>query len=632
MNGQRILASVLVLVLALSLAAGLSRAEGPVFSLYQGEGRIGGHSGKSVTSGVFGAAIGGGGGSGANRVTDNYGTVGGGSDNQAGDNAGTISDRALVTVSGGYINTASLVYTAIAAGYYHTCALTAGGGVKCWGRNYYGQLGDGTTTQRTTPVDVSGLTSGVAAIAAGGYHTCALTAGGGVKCWGRNYEGQLGDGTTTQRTTPVDVSGLSSGVAAIAAGGYHTCALTAGGGVKCWGRNNYGQLGDGTTTQRTTPVDVSGLTSGVAAIAAGGWHTYALTAGGGVKCWGRNNNGQLGDGTTTDRTTPVDVSGLTSGVAAIAAGWYHTCALTAGGGVKCWGRNNYGQLGDGTTTQRTTPVDVSGLTSGVAAIAAGEEHTCAVTTGGGAKCWGRNDYGQLGDGTTTNRNTPVDVSGLGSGVGAIAAGGYHTCALTVGGGVKCWGDNTYGQLGNGKFGYRPIPADVSGLTSGVAAIAAGGYHTCALTTGGGVKCWGDNGDGQLGDGTTTDRPTPVDVSGLTSGVVAIAAGYYHTCALTAGGGVKCWGDNGYGRLGDGTTTNRTTPVDVSGLSSGVAAIAAGGLHTCALTAGGGIKCWGNNLYGQLGDGEFGYSPTPVDVVTPAHLIYLPIVLKNRPAW
>jgi len=530
MNGQRILASVLVLVLALSLAAGLSRAEGPVFSLYQGEGRIGGHSGKSVTSGVFGAAIGGGGGSGANRVTDNYGTVGGGSDNQAGDNAGTISDRALVTVSGGYINTASLVYTAIAAGYYHTCALTAGGGVKCWGRNYYGQLGDGTTTQRTTPVDVSGLTSGVAAIAAGG------------------------------------------------------------------------------------------------------WHTYALTAGGGVKCWGRNNNGQLGDGTTTDRTTPVDVSGLTSGVAAIAAGWYHTCALTAGGGVKCWGRNNYGQLGDGTTTQRTTPVDVSGLTSGVAAIAAGEEHTCAVTTGGGAKCWGRNDYGQLGDGTTTNRNTPVDVSGLGSGVGAIAAGGYHTCALTVGGGVKCWGDNTYGQLGNGKFGYRPIPADVSGLTSGVAAIAAGGYHTCALTTGGGVKCWGDNGDGQLGDGTTTDRPTPVDVSGLTSGVVAIAAGYYHTCALTAGGGVKCWGDNGYGRLGDGTTTNRTTPVDVSGLSSGVAAIAAGGLHTCALTAGGGIKCWGNNLYGQLGDGEFGYSPTPVDVVTPAHLIYLPIVLKNRPAW
>ncbi|MGA9350442.1 MAG: hypothetical protein WBW48_16795, partial [Anaerolineae bacterium] len=191
-------------------------------------------------------------------------------------------------------------YTAIAAGYRHTCALTAGG-VKCWGYNGYGQLGDGTWTWRNTPVDVSGLTSGVTTIAAGSYHTCALTAGGGAKCWGHNNNGQLGDGTTTNRNTPVDVSGLTSGVDAIAAGSYHTCALTAGG-VKCWGLNDYGQLGDGTTTNRNTPVDVSGLTSGVAAIAAGYYHTCALTAGG-VKCWGRNNNGQLGDGTTTDRNT-----------------------------------------------------------------------------------------------------------------------------------------------------------------------------------------------------------------------------------------------------------------------------------------------------------------------------------------
>jgi alpha-tubulin suppressor-like RCC1 family protein len=209
------------------------------------------------------------------------------------------------------------------------------------------------------------------AIAAGGLHTCALTAGGGVKCWGRNNRGQLGDGTTTNRNTPVNVSGLTSGVDAIAVGRYHTCALTAGGGVKCWGRNIYGQLGDGTWTQRTTPVDVSGLTSGVAAIAAGGYHTCALMEGGGVKCWGRNSYGQLGDGTTTDRNMPADVSGLTSEVAAIAAGWDHTCALTAGG-VKCWGRNSNGQLGDETTTDRDIPVDVSGLTSG-----RWELHLCA---------------------------------------------------------------------------------------------------------------------------------------------------------------------------------------------------------------------------------------------------------------
>jgi alpha-tubulin suppressor-like RCC1 family protein len=317
-------------------------------------------------------------------------------------------------------------------------------------------------------------------------------------------------------------------------------------------------------------------------------------------------------------------------VAAVAAGRSHTCALTVGGGVKCWGYNYYGQLGDGTTTQRTTPVDVSGLTSGVDAIAAGGYHACAATAGGGVTCWGYNYYGQLGDGTTTDRNTPVDVSGLMSGVDAIAAGYSHTCALTVGGGVTCWGRNSYGQLGDGTTTDRNMPVDVSGLTSGVAAIAAGELHTCALTVGGGVECWGHNSYGQLGDGTTTRRTTPVAVSGLTSGVAAIAAGGSHTCALTVGGGVECWGRNEYGQLGDGATTQRSTPVDVSGLTSGVAAIAAGELHTCALTVGGGVKCWGYDLYGQLGIGEFGYSATPVDVVSPATLIYLPLVLKSYP--
>ncbi len=503
---------------------------------------------------------------------------------------------------------------AIAAGESHTCALTAAGGVKCWGYNFYGQLGDGSTTRRLAPVDVVGLSGGIKAIAAGGTHTCALTDAGGVKCWGANFSGQLGDGSTSQRLAPVDVVGLSSGVKAIAAGGGHSCAVTESGGVKCWGANFSGQLGDGSTSQRLTPVDVIGLSVGIEAIAAGGGHSCALTGVGGLTCWGDNYYGQLGDGSTANRLTPVDVTGLSGAVQAIAAGGSHSCAVVTAGGVICWGFNDRGQLGDGSTTQRSTPVDVVGLASGIKAIAVGKsDHTCALTEAGGVKCWGMNFYGQLGDGSTTNRSTPIDVTGLSSGIEAIAAGDSHSCALTDAGVVRCWGNNFNGQLGDGSTTDRLTPVDVVGLPAAIKAIAAGRGHTCALTAAGGVKCWGANFGGQLGDGSTTQRPVPVDVVGLSAGVKAVATGRGHSCALTEAGGAKCWGDNFAGQLGDGTTTQRLTPVDVVGLSGGIASIGAGILHTCALTGAGTAKCWGDNFYGQLGDGSTTTRLTPVDV-------------------
>ena len=183
----------------------------------------------------------------------------------------------------------------------------------------------------------------------------------------------------------------------------------------------------------------------------------------------------------------------------------HTCALNTAGGVKCWGSNFFGQLGDGTSFNiRTTPVDVVGLTSDVAAVSAGRVHTCALTRLSGVKCWGLGDFGQLGDGTSgKSRTTPVDVVGLKGGVAAVSAGTSHTCAVTTVGGVKCWGES-----------FSNAPVDVSGLTSSVAAVSAGGFHTCALTVSSGVKCWGDNRSGQLGDGTNTDRTTAVDVMGF----------------------------------------------------------------------------------------------------------------------
>ena len=215
--------------------------------------------------------------------------------------------------------------------------------------------------------------------------------------------------TSTSTPTPTSTPTMPpGGNRQIAPGAEHTCALTSSGGVKCWGRNNYGQLGDGTTTNRLTPVDVSGLEDDVQSIEAGVAHTCALTSSGGVKCWGRNDYGQLGDGTTTDRLTPVEVNGLAVAVQSIEAGAEYTCALTASGVTMCWGRNDYGQLGDGTTTDRLTPVEVSDLAVAVQAIAAGPEHSCALTSGD-IRCWGGNGRGQLGDGTTTDRLTPVEV-------------------------------------------------------------------------------------------------------------------------------------------------------------------------------------------------------------------------------
>ncbi len=293
------------------------------------------------------------------------------------------------------------------------------------------------------------LLTDVVAVEAGWHHTCALKKSGQVMCWGNNDDGQLGDGTEVDRPAPQDVAGLMSKVTAVAVGERHSCALTAAGGVKCWGNNHNGQLGDGTRSDQITPVDVTGLTNGVQAVTAGWRHTCALTVAGGVKCWGNNHDGRLGDGTEDDKKTPVDVTGLT-GLRAVAAGWRHTCALTAVGGVKCWGNNHNGQLGDGTRSDRTTPVDVVGLVSGITAVAAGWRHTCALTVAGGVRCWGKNHDGQLGDETAINSNTPVDVRGLEGKVTVIAAGGQHTCAVPDSY-VKCWGDNEDGQLGDGTI-------------------------------------------------------------------------------------------------------------------------------------------------------------------------------------
>ncbi len=352
----------------------------------------------------------------------------------------------------------------LTVGSQHSCVTAVTGGIKCWGHNDGGQLGDNSGQESGVPVAVVGLSSGMLALAASG-DTCAVTVAGALLCWGHNETGQLGTGSMQGSLTPAGVSGLGSGVAAVAAGGLHTCAATAAGAALCWGANSSGELGNGTTAQSLVPVAVEGLTSGVTAVAVGFGHSCAIGAGGGLKCWGLDKYGELGNGTTSELPfkVPVDVKGLSMGVLAVASSSLTTCALVDGGGVKCWGHNLDGEVGDGTVNDSSFPVDVKGLSAGVTAIGVGTSHTCAVTMEGGVKCWGNNSFGQLGDNTTIVRHEPVDVVGLSSGVVAVALGFDHTCAVLKTGAVKCWGGNFYSQLGNGTTTQSLVPVDVKGL-------------------------------------------------------------------------------------------------------------------------------------------------------------------------
>lgn len=359
----------------------------------------------------------------------------------------------------------------VSGGGGHTCAVIVGGGARCWGSNSAREVGSGGRSNQLLPVVPHGMSSGIAAIGAGTEFTCVLTTSGGVRCWGLNFDGQLGNGNGgfgVIQPTPTDVSGLTSGVVAISTGTEHSCALTTGGGVKCWGRNNGGQLGDGTTIDRFTPVDVSGLTQGVASIstgdAEGSGYTCAVTTIGGLKCWGNNESGQLGEGSTTDRPTPTDVIGLTTGVAAVDAGHVHTCALTTGGGVKCWGGNGWNRLGASGFTEAfsPTPLDVTGLGSGVTALSVRVDLACALTTAARAKCWGVFHF-PVGGVFPVFSSSPVDQGPTGATAVSVGGAGWsleaHACARTSDARLHCWGGNQYGQLGNGNTaGYNSTPS------------------------------------------------------------------------------------------------------------------------------------------------------------------------------
>jgi uncharacterized repeat protein (TIGR01451 family) len=511
--------------------------------------------------------------------------------------------------------------TAVAAGGSHSLALKSDGTVWAWGANFNGQLGNGTFNTSPTPAQVPGL-AGIVAIAAGQNHSLALKSDGTLWAWGVNAFGQIGDGTSgNNRLSPVAVTttGFTNNIIAIAAGQSHSLAITTGGGVWAWGQNSNGQIGDGTTVNKPVPTAIT-LTSCAAgaatAIAGGNLHTLAVV-GGAVCAWGTNLNGELGDGTTTQRNSPVATSTLTSGITAVSAGNVFSLALKSDNTVWAWGGNAFGQLGDTTLTQRMTPVQASGVT-GAVEVAAGSNFSVAHTSGDSLLTWGSEGQGQLGDGISDIRPVPIPIAGL-SGVTQASAGNGHTLALLTGGTVMGLGNNSSGQLGNNSTTRALTPVTVSGL-SNITAVSAGNAHSLALRNDGTVWAWGFNSNGQLGNNTTTQEQVPVQVVGVgnvgfLSSIAAISASgsNNHSLAVSNTGVVYAWGLNNNGQLGDGTTTQRLAPVVVSGLSGIFTAVSAGNNHSLALRNDGTVWAWGNNNSGQIGDGTFTQHLLPVQV-------------------
>lgn len=525
--------------------------------------------------------------------------------------------------------------TRIAAGAYHTLAVSAAGEIWAWGVNDRGQLGNGTIVSSSIPVEIQTPAGQyVIAVAAGHSHSIALTSGGSVLAWGDNLHLQLGNpqfpGEFGSLPQPVPLLG---GVTAVAASTHHSIALTADGRVWSWGSNVNGQLGDCTTANRAQPVTVktalnSDLTN-VIAIAAGSAHSMALTADGDVYTWGGNSFGQLGDGTLNGRACalaiPSGIQGTSAKAVDVAAGHVHSMALMSNGDIYSWGQNTYGQLGHGTFTQSAVPAKVESV-SDAKAIGAGYFHSFAVKASGSAVAWGYNYYGQLGEGNSGTVSTyPVSVNGI-TGVMAVAGGLRHSVAVAAStseaasphNGVWTWGSNTVGQGGQGQSsGYStPSPVSTSDLPGVIQAVAGMG-HSLALTSDGRIFAWGRNKHGQLGLGYNDDNahPTPAPVSvdqqgGLSCAYpfIAIAAGDDHSVALCADGSVWTWGFNLYGQLGDGSQDTRLTPVQVLRKTNGlpltkIVAIAAGAQHSLALHESGEIYAWGLNQHGQLGTGS-----------------------------
>lgn len=512
-----------------------------------------------------------------------------------------------------------------AQGYDFVCALTSVNAVKCWGANDMGQLGDGTTTPSSHPVNVIGLDSGVQSIYASWHSACALLTDKTLKCWG--YKAVQDPAVLWKPDfypvpTPLTLSTYSLTSFS------PFCATDASGAINCLGYLR------GEDNFSAVPTNTIGLQSGVVDLTigedpqSGGGSIACARTGQTAKCWGKNVYGQVGDGSGRDQSIPTPI--ISDTAKGVYAGNSHACAVLQDNSVQCWGRDFTGTY---PVITSPLPITVGGFNGIIVKMALGSSHGCALYTNSAVNCWGGGSSGQLGNGLSgggVSSSVPITPVGLESGVMDIASAQTHTCAVLSDHSVKCWGANYYGALGLGGVTSSPTPTLVSGITNAVQ-IASTFWHTCVTLSNGGAKCWGYNEDGQLGDGSLTTKNTPVDVVGLSANVAQISAGRSHTCALLANGGVQCWGTNGSGELGDGTVDMSLIPVTVIGVPEGFTKIETGNFLSCGITQLGAVKCWGRRNSGQLGNGQYDdyvSVPTPVIGFGKSFEFFLPNTIKG----
>ena len=597
--------------------------------------------------------------------SNSWGQLGQGDRDGRGDEPNEMGD-ALFAIDLGE----GLTATAIASGRNHSCAILHNNAVKCWGYNAFGELGQGKSgAQGVTAgqmgnalaeVDL-GTNLTVIALALGNHHSCALFEVGTVKCWGRNREGQLGQGDDIKRGGQLEEMGdalafidLGTGLTAvaIAAKEDQTCALLSDGSVKCWGENLRGSLGLGDSNNRGDEPNEMG--DHLARINLGDGHTAQAISGGcarlgddSLKCWGDNEFGQLGQGDTEVRGDGVvDMATLAAielgsdrTVLSIAEGRSHTCALLNTDQVACWGLGAYLGLGKGFLIRGDNEGEMGSalpyldLGADIEQLSVGGNFICARLSAGVVKCWGDNDVGQLGRGNAVTRTnypgelyelTPIELDPTHK-VVKVASSDGHSCVLLDKGLVKCWGSNDYGQLGLGhsenwgdnveEMGSFLSSIDF-GLELAVEDIAVGPEHNCALFEGGRVKCWGNGWDGALGLGATDNRGDELGEMGMNLPLIdlgegsadAISVGYLFSCVLLTNGQVKCWGNNTHGQLGQGHANDIYDVGDALfsielGAERTATQLANGDDHSCALLDNSTVKCWGNNDLGQLGLGD-----------------------------